>query len=92
MPRINNFDFSLLKRLNITERQSVQFQFQAVNIFNHAQYVPGYISDIQPANGAITTSGNTHNALIPQSGSFANWQNAFSSHPRAVVLVLKYIF
>ena len=61
----------MLKRVNITERQAVEFQFQAINIFNHPQFVPGYISDIQPANGAITTSGNTHNALIPENGSFA---------------------
>jgi hypothetical protein len=92
VPHINNFDFSLLKRLNITERQSLQFQFQAINVFNHPQFVPGFISDIQPANGAITTSGNTLNALRPQDASFTQWKNAFSSHPRAVVLVLKYIF
>ena len=92
LPHINNFDFSLLKRVNITERQAIEFQFQAVNIFNHPQFVPGYISDIQPANGAITTSPNTRNELIPGNGAFTNWQNSFSSHPRAVVLVLKYSF
>ena len=82
----------MLKRVNITERQAIEFQFQAVNIFNHPQFVPGFISDVQPANGAIMTSGNTQNALIPNNGAFTNWQNAFSSHPRAVVLVLKYSF
>ncbi len=92
LPHINNFDFSLLKRVNITERQAIEFQFQAVNIFNHPQFVPGFISDVQPANGAITTSGNTTNTLIAQQPTFTNWKNAFSSHPRAVVLVLKYSF
>ena len=92
IPHTNNWDFSMLKRVNITERQVIEFQFQAVNIFNHPQFVPGFISDIQPANGAITTGPKTQNALIPQNGSFTNWQNAFSSHPRAVVLVLKYSF
>jgi len=92
LPHINNFDFSLLKRLNITERQQLQFQFQAINFFNHPQFVPGFISDIQPANTAVTTSGNTLNTLIPQNGSFGQWKNAFSSHPRAIVLVLKYMF
>jgi hypothetical protein len=92
LPHINNWDFSLLKRVNITERQAIEFQFQAVNIFNHPQFVPGYISDIQPANGAIATSGNTRNTLIPNNGAFTNWQTAFSSHPRAVILVLKYSF
>jgi hypothetical protein len=92
LPHINNWDFSLLKRVNITERQAIEFQFQAVNIFNHPQFVPGFISDIMPANGAIATSGNTHNTLVPQNGAFTNWQTAFSSHPRAVTLVLKYSF
>ena len=55
MPHTNNWDFSMLKRVNITERQAIEFQFQAVNIFNHPQFVPGFISDVQPANGAITT-------------------------------------
>jgi hypothetical protein len=63
-----------------------------VNIFNHPQFVPGFISDIMPANGAITTSPNTRNILIPGNGAFTNWKNSFSSHPRDVVLVLKYSF
>ena len=37
-----------MKRINITERQSVQFQFQATNLLNHAQYSARYISDVQP--------------------------------------------
>ncbi len=92
LPHINNFDFSLLKRVNITERQAVEFQFQATNIFNHAQYVPGYISDIQPASSTYTTSGNTLNTLHPADPNFQNWKTAFTNHPRAVVLVLKYSF
>ena len=54
-PHINNWDFSLLKRVNITERQSVEFNFQALNLFNHSQYVPGFISDIAPTT---YTGGN----------------------------------
>jgi hypothetical protein len=92
LPRIDNFDFALLKGVNITERQQVQFQFQATNIFNHPQFVPGFVSDVAPALSQYTTSGNTTNALLPNSGSFAQFKNGFSSHPRQVVLVLKYIF
>jgi hypothetical protein len=92
LPHINNFDMSLLKRVNITERQSIEFQAQAVNVFNHAQYVPGFISDIQPASTAITTAGPTHQFLIPASPSFNNPNLVFSNHPRAMILVLKYIF
>jgi len=92
LPRINNWDMSLVKRVNITERQSIEFQAQAINIFNHPQFVPGYISDVIPANTNITTAGTTLNMLIPGNNSFNQPQNAFSSHPRAMTLVLKYIF
>ncbi len=87
-PWINNWDFSLLKRINITERQSVSFQFQANNIFNHPQYVPGYISDVAP----IGYTGFQRNALIPGSSTFEQWNQVFSSHPRQITLVLKYSF
>jgi hypothetical protein len=88
-PVINNWDFSLLKRLNITERQSVEFAFQATNIFNHAQYVPGYISDVAPIG---YTTGVVTNGLKPGSPTFNSWDTIFTNHPRNVVLVLKYNF
>jgi hypothetical protein len=88
-PHINNFDLTFLKRLNITERQVIEFQFQATNIFNHAQYVPGYISDIAPLG---YTGGNVRDVLLAGSSTFNNWSSAFSNHPRNLVLVLKYSF
>jgi len=88
-PWQNNWDFAILKRVNITERQSVEFQFQATNIFNHAQYVPGLISDVQSYGQAGT---NQRNMLIPTSNTFQQWNSAFSNHPRNVVLALKYNF
>ena len=88
-PHINNWDFSLLKRVNITERQSVEFNFQALNIFNHSQYVPGFISDIA---ATTYTGGNVRSVLLTGSSTFNNWASAFSQHPRQVILALKYIF
>jgi len=88
-PHINNWDFSIIKRVNITERQALEFNFQATNIFNHAQYVPGYISDVAPIG---YTSGEVTNLLRPTAATFNNPQAVFSNHPRNVVLVLKYIF
>ncbi len=86
---INNWDFSLMKRVNITERQSVEFSFQATNIFNHAQYVPGNISDVAPVS---FTSGVVRGSLLTGSPTFAQWNQVFSNHPRDVVLVMKYNF
>ncbi len=88
-PDINNWDFALLKRVNITERQSLQFIFQATNIFNHAQYVPGLISDVQSYGQA---SGSVRNAILTGQPTFDQWNTVFTNHPRAVVLVLKYAF
>ncbi len=86
---INNWDFALLKRVNITERQSVEFSFQATNILNHAQYVPGNISDVAPVT---FTSGVVRGALLTGSPTFAQWNQVFTNHPRDVVLVMKYNF
>jgi TonB dependent receptor len=88
-PRINNWDLSILKRVNITERQAVEFNFQALNVWNHSQYAPGYISDVAPQG---FTGDNVRNILIPGMASFDNWASAFSQHPRQVILVLKYTF
>jgi len=89
MPRINNWDLSFLKRVNITERQALEFNFQALNVFNHAQYVPGYISDVAPIG---FTSGETTQMLKPGSPTFNQPNMVFSNHPRNVILVMKYIF
>jgi len=89
MPRISNVDFSMLKRINVTERQSVEFQFQALNVLNHAQYVPGNISDVAPLG---YTGSNVLSMLEPQSGTFNQPKAVFSQHPRQVVLVFKYNF
>ena len=89
MPHINNWDMSVVKRINITERQSVEFQAQALNMFNHPQFTPGYINDI----ASLGQSGSTiRTILIPQNANFDQPNLVFSSNPRALTLVLKYIF
>jgi hypothetical protein len=87
-PRTNNWDASLLKRINITERQSIEFSAIALNLFNHPQWVPGYLSDVAP----LSTSGINRNLLVPGQSVFEQWNQVFSSHPRAMILALKYNF
>jgi len=89
MPHENNFDLTALKRINITERQSVEFQAQALNLFNHAQYTPGFISDVQPIG---YTGTNVLSMLNPTNTLFNKPQQVFSQHPRGMVLVVKYNF
>jgi len=88
-PWINNWDASLLKRINITERQSIEFSAIALNLFNHPQWVPGYLSDVAPIG---YTSGVVTNSLKPGNVLFQQWNQVFSSHPRAMILALKYNF
>lgn len=41
-PGLNNWDMALLKNTRITESKSLEFRFEAFNIWNHAQFVnPG---------------------------------------------------
>ena len=67
----------------------MEFMFNALNLFNHAQYVPGYISDVAPIG---YTSGVVRGALLTGSPTFAQWNDVFTNHPRNIVLVLKYNF
>jgi Carboxypeptidase regulatory-like domain len=85
---INDVDVTLLKRINITERFRVEFQMQAFNIFNHPQYVGGFINDV----GSIGFTGSQRNALIPGSGSFNNFSSVFASNARTLQLGLKIYF
>lgn len=100
LPAINDVDMSIAKSINITEAKKVQFSARFVNIFNHPQYVGGYISDVAPAGGLVSPTGvntapNTtsiHNFLLPQNASFLNAAQAFSSNPRQLQLALKFTF
>jgi len=91
MPYTNNFDLTIMKRLHITERQNVELQGQFLNLFNHAQYLPGFISDVQP--GVVGyTSNSIFSMLLPDSPTFNQPKSVFTNHPRGMVLVLKYNF
>jgi hypothetical protein len=37
-PGLDNYDMALLKNVRLTESKSLQFRFEAFNIFNHAQF------------------------------------------------------
>jgi len=89
MPHISNLDMTALKRFNVTETQSLEFQMQALNLFNHAQYLPGNISDVAPLG---YTGSNVLGMLEPYSPSFNTPKAIFSNHPRGLVLALKYNF
>jgi len=95
---INNFDATAIKRFNFTERQALEFSAQAFNVFNHAQYIPGTVDNINSPSytaqsiyqtaGLPATSANPTgtNAGFNQPGKF------FLANARSMQLSLKYIF
>lgn len=97
---IDNVDMTVAKNVNITESKKVQFSARFTNIFNHPQYIGGYISDVAPAGGLISPTGANpaptsvaiHSYTEPQSGIFMDPTQAFSSNPRQIQLALKFIF
>ena len=96
---IDDIDLTLAKRFTITERFRLEFSVRAFNIFNHPQYVGGYVNDVHPfgpggggyAQG--TPAGDlARSAITPGSSIFEQWSQAFSSNPRELTLALKLTF
>jgi Carboxypeptidase regulatory-like domain len=84
---VNNFDVSLMKRFSVTERIKFQLAGQFYNLMNHAQYLPGYTSDIQPRG--FTSS---RNFLIPGNPDFGHLDRYFPSNSRQIQIAAKFTF
>ena len=86
-PPINNFDISAAKHIKFGERYQIDFLAQAFNLFNHPQFVTGYIND-------VASLGNTgsRNYLLPAQTTFMKANQNFSSNPRTMQLALKFSF
>jgi hypothetical protein len=89
LPRINNWDMTVVKRFSVKEGMNVEFQAQALNLFNHAQYVPGSLNQI---NSLGFTGANTQSYVRVNNSKFNNAAAAFSNQPRAMQLALKFTF
>ena len=94
MDPINNFDFALTKRFNITERFRFDIGAQAFNLFNHAQFVGSYINDSNP----YSTSAVSRNFLVPSNAQFGGYNQGtpsegyFPSNARTMQLVAHFVF
>ena len=64
---IDNFDMSFAKTFPMNESRKLEFRGDLSNIFNHAQYTPGYINSIRER---YVQSGETY--LIPDSRTSAS--------------------
>jgi hypothetical protein len=88
-PPINNLDFSVIKRISFGERYAFEGGAQAFNLFNHPQYVPGNINQV---NSTGVTSNTVKNFLIPGTDVFNRPDQVFRSNARTMQLSLKFIF
>jgi hypothetical protein len=89
LPHINNLDLTAMKRFTFGENMNIEFQAQAFNVFNHAQFVPGSLNQI---NSIGFTGSGTASFVRANNPLFANAPNAFSNQPRTMQLVLKFTF
>ena len=87
--RIDNVDLSAVKRFSLTERFSFQLQAQLLNAFNHPQFTPGSLNQI---NSIGQAGGAVLNYMNPASPSFNNPEVTFASNARVIQVGAKIIF
>jgi len=84
----NDFDATAIKRFGLGESRSIEFQAQAYNLLNHAQYFPGSINNVtNPGTSTLSLSYQT--ASNP---AFGNAGKFFKANARTMQLTLKFIF
>jgi len=88
MGRTNNIDMALTKRINITERFRFDIGAQAFNLFNHAQFIGGYINDVNPRG----TASIDRAFLVPNNPDFGRYDQYFPSNSRQMQLVAHFTF
>ncbi len=55
---VNNFDFAVFKRTNVTERVGVEFRTEFFNLFNHPQFGPPNGTQTSATFGQVTNTVN----------------------------------
>jgi hypothetical protein len=87
-PPINNWDLTVAKHIALTERYRIEFLAQALNLFNHPEFVTG------SPNQALQISdvGSQRNYFIPTHPNFFNARQSFPSNARTLQLALKFSF
>lgn len=86
-PRTNNWDLTVVKRINTSEKTRVEFQAAAFNLFNHSQFIPGSVNQVN----SIGLTGVTGFVRVTSS-AFNDPTQAFSNNARTMQLVAKFIF
>jgi hypothetical protein len=77
---INNWDVSLAKSLNFTERWKLSLRADFRNTFNHPQYAPGQINNVNFRSGLTSTTSY----LTPGNADFGKFDRVFRSNARVI--------
>jgi hypothetical protein len=77
---INNWDVSLAKNVTFTERWKLNFRADFRNTFNHPQYAPGQINNVNFRAGLT----NTTSYLTPGNADFGKFDRVFRSNARVI--------
>jgi hypothetical protein len=85
---INDIDATAIKRFNLGESRSFEFQAQAYNVLNHAQYVPGSINNV--SNPGFSTFNSAYQTA--SSPLFNQMKKALPANARTMQLTLKFNF
>jgi hypothetical protein len=84
----NNWDAQLMKRVNLNERFRFDIGIQLYNLFNHSQFVGGYLNDVNPfQTDAVSTA-----FLQPRNSEFGDYKAFFSNNARTAQLVAHFTF
>jgi hypothetical protein len=86
---IDNIDLSVIKRFTFRDRYSVDLTGQALNLFNHPQFIAGSVNDTQAE--ASFTSGALGLVSV-NSPNFNRPDLAFSSSPRILQIAVRLNF
>ncbi len=95
-PHFRQFDFSLFKRTQLTERLNMELRFEGYNIFNHPNfanpYLPNFIADA--AQQGINPNGTSAGALhLTATGDVGiGYPFLGSGGPRSLQLAAKFTF
>jgi len=95
-PHFRQFDFSLFKRTQLTERLNMELRFEGYNILNHPNfanpYLPNFIADA--AQNGINPNGTSAGALrLTATGDVGiGYPFLGSGGPRSLQLAAKFTF
>ena len=84
---IDNIDVTALKRISFKERYSFEVDATALNVLNHAQYIPGSIDTVN-----LRSTANVYAFNSVTNANFNNAPKNYSNNSRNLLLTAKIRF